>query len=209
MRRMLKYWSFSKLRYSRSVWHVGTQPLWHVNHVGTQVCWQINHAKMQARWHIDHVGMQAHKARDLADSTKSCPSKMKWRIPNCNKRHHSSIHISTQIATQTNQNMASNDLNSNNLEVNTCLQIIRISILNGWKYIKNILLETGSDVKLLKSDLAIKLRLNANYKILWNTNGISKTSELEQNQVSFNVLSNYYPNWKKTLVILETQTYPF
>ena len=45
------------------------------------------------------------------------------------------------------------------------------------------MLDTGFDVKLLKSDLAIKLGLNADSKTLWVINAISKSSELESNQV--------------------------
>ena len=126
---------------------------------------------------------------------KFCPSKINCKIPDCNKRHHSSLHSSTQITTQTNQNIASNNLNNNNLEVNTFLQIIRITILNGTKYIKNTLLDTGSDMKLLESDLAIKLGPNADSKSLRIRNAISKTSELESNQVFFKALS-------KSLILL-------
>ena len=46
------------------------------------------------------------------------------------------------------------------------------------------MLDTGFDEKLLKSDLAIKLGLNAYSKSLWVINAISKTSELESNQVN-------------------------
>ena len=46
--------------------------------------------------------------------------------------------------------MASNNLNNNNLEVNTFLQIIPITISNGTRYvIANLLLDTGSDAVLL------------------------------------------------------------
>ena len=82
------------------------------------------------------------------------------------------------MTTQTNQNKASNNLNNNNLEKNTFLQIIPISILNGTKYIKtNALLDTGSDATLLKGDIAKILGLNGDYKNLRITNAISKTSE--------------------------------
>ena len=115
---------------------------------------------------------------------------MNYRIPNCNKGHHTSLHKSTQIATQTNQNIASNNLNNNNLEKNTFLQIIPITISNGTKYIKtNVLLDAGSDATLLKNDIAKKLGLNGDYKNLRITNAISKTSELESKQVSFKVSS--------------------
>ena len=98
---------------------------------------------------------------------KSCPCKVNCRIPNCNKRHHTSLHESTQITTQTNQNIASNNVNNNNLEKNKFLQIIPIIISNGTKYIKtNALLDTGSDATLLKSEIAKKLRLNGDYKNL-------------------------------------------
>ena len=126
---------------------------------------------------------------------KFCPSKMNCKIPDCNKRHHFSLHNSTQITTQENQNTASNNLNNNNLEVNTFLRIICITILNGTKYIKNTLLDTGSDMKLLNSDLAIKLGPNADSKSLRIRNGISKISELESNQIFFKVLS-------KSLILL-------
>ena len=56
---------------------------------------------------------------------------------------------------QTNQNIASNNLNNNNLEKNMFLQIIPITMLNITKYIKtNALLETGSDMTFLKGDIA-------------------------------------------------------
>ena len=126
---------------------------------------------------------------------KFCPSKMNCKIPDCNKRHHFSLHNSIQITTQENQNTASNNLNNNNLEVNTFLRIICITILNGTKYIKNTLLDTGSDMKLLNSDLAIKLGPNADSKSLRIRNGISKISELESNQIFFKVLS-------KSLILL-------
>ena len=45
---------------------------------------------------------------------KYFPSQMDCRIPNCNKRHHTSLHESTQITTQKKQNIASNNLNNNN-----------------------------------------------------------------------------------------------
>ena len=116
---------------------------------------------------------------------KSCSSKVNCRIPNCNKRHHTSLHESTQITTQTNQNIASNNLNNNNLEKNTFLQIIPITISNGTKYIKtNALLDTGSDAKLLKGDKAKKLGLNGDYKHLRITNAFSKTSKLESKKES-------------------------
>ena len=59
---------------------------------------------------------------------KYCPSKVNWRIPNRNKKHHTSLHESTQITTQANQKTASKNLNNNNLEKNTFLQIIPITI---------------------------------------------------------------------------------
>ena len=100
------------------------------------------------------------------------------------------------MTTQTNQNIASNNLNNNNLEKNTFLQIIPISILNGTKYIKtNVLLDTGSDATLLKGDIAKKLGLNGDYKNLRITNAISKTSELESKHVSFKVSSESHPNF--------------
>ena len=115
---------------------------------------------------------------------------MNYRIPYCNKGHHTFLHKSTQITTQTNQNIASNNLNNNNLEKNTFLQIITITISNGTKYIKtNVLLDAGSDATLLKNDIAKKLGLNGDYKNLRITNAISKTSELESKQVSFKVSS--------------------
>ena len=121
---------------------------------------------------------------------------MNYRIPNCNKGHHTSLHKSTQITTQTNQNIASNNLNNNNLEKNTFLQIIPITISNGTKYIKtNVLLDAGSDATLLKNDIAKKLGLNGDYKNLRITNAISKTSELESKHVSFKVSSESHPNF--------------
>ena len=127
---------------------------------------------------------------------KSCPCKVSCRIPNYNKRHHTSLHESTQMTTQTNQNIASNNLNNNNLEKNTFLQIIPITISNGTKYIKtNALLDTGSDATLLKGDIAKKLELNGDYKNLRITNAISKTSELESKHVSFKVSSESHPNF--------------
>ena len=86
-------------------------------------------------------------------------------------------------------------MNNNNLEVKTFLQIICITISNGSKYNKNALLDTDSDVKLLKGDLAIKLGVNVDSKILRIINAISKTSELESNQVSFKVLFKSHPNF--------------
>ena len=75
----------------------------------------------------------------------SCSSKVNCRIPNCKKRHHTSLHESTKITMQKNQNIA------NNIEKNTFLQIIPITISNGTKYIKtNALLNRGSDATLLK-----------------------------------------------------------
>ena len=72
-------------------------------------------------------------------------------MPNCNKRHRTSLHELTEITTQTNQNTASNNLNNNNLEKNTFLQIMPYTISNGTKYIKtNALIDTGSDATLLK-----------------------------------------------------------
>ena len=128
---------------------------------------------------------------------KSCPSKVSCRIPNCNKRHHTSLHESTQITMQANQSIASNNLNNNNLEKkNTFLQIIPITISNGTKYIKtNALVDTGSDVTLLKSDIAKKLGLNGDYKNLQITNAISKTSELESKHVYFKVSPESHPNF--------------
>ena len=93
---------------------------------------------------------------------KSYPSKVNCRIPNRNKRHHNSLHESTQITMQTNQNIASKNLNNNNLEKNMFSQIIPITILNSIKYIKTYALDdTGSDAKLSK-----KLGLNSDYKNL-------------------------------------------
>ena len=57
------------------------------------------------------------------------------------------------------------------------------------------MVDTGSDVTLLKSDIAKKLGLNGDYKNLQITNAISKTSELESKQVSFQVSSESYPNF--------------
>ena len=72
-------------------------------------------------------------------------------MPNCNKRHRTSLHELTETTTQTNQNTASNNLNNNNLEKNTFLQIMPYTISNGTKYIKtNALIDTGSDATLLK-----------------------------------------------------------
>ena len=52
-------------------------------------------------------------------------------------------------------------MNNNNLEKNTFLQIIPITISNGTKYVKtNALLYTGSDATFLKSDIEKTLRLN-------------------------------------------------
>ena len=83
------------------------------------------------------------------------------RIPNCDKRQYAFLHESTQITTQTNQNIAGYNLNYNDFEVNTFSQIMRITISNGTKYIKtNALLNTGSEATLLKSDAAKKLGLN-------------------------------------------------
>ena len=63
---------------------------------------------------------------------------------------------------QTNQNIASKNLNNNNLEKNKFSQIIPITILNSTKYIKtNALDDRGSDAKLSK-----KLGLNGDYKNL-------------------------------------------
>ena len=127
---------------------------------------------------------------------KSCPFKVNCRIPNCNKRHHTSLHESSQITRHINQNIASNNLNKNTLKVNTLLQIIPITISNGTKYIKtNGLLDTSSDATLFKSDIAKKLGLNSdciNFRI---TNAISKTSELELKQVSFKVSFKSHANF--------------
>ena len=93
---------------------------------------------------------------------KSYPSKVNCRIPNRNKRYHTSLHKSIQITMQTNQNIASKNLNNNNLEKNMFSQIIPITILNSTKYIKtNALDDRGSDAKLSK-----KLGLNGDYKNL-------------------------------------------
>ena len=127
---------------------------------------------------------------------KSCPSKVNCRILNCNKRHHTSLHESTQITTQTNQNLASNNLNNSNLEKKTFLQVIPITISSGTKYIRtNALLDTGSDTTLLKSHIAKKIGLNSDYKNIRITNAVSKTSELELQQVSFKESSQSHPNF--------------
>ena len=88
--------------------------------------------------------------------------------------------MQTQINMQRNQNIASNNMNNNNLEKNTFLQIIPITISNGTKYVKtNALLDKGSDATFLKSDIAKKLGLNGVYKTLRITNAVSKTSEFK------------------------------
>ena len=91
-------------------------------------------------------------------------------------------------------------MNNNNLEVNTFLQIIRITILNGTKYIKNTLLDTGSGMKLLKSDLAIKFGPNTDSKSLWITNAISNTSNIwVVSKLDINYQPTNVPKLKKYL----------
>ena len=97
---------------------------------------------------------------------------------------------------QTNQNLAINNLNNSNLEKKTFLQVIPITISNGTKYIRtNALVDTGSDTTFLKNDITKKIGLNSDYKNLRIANAVSKTSELELQQVSFNESSESHPNF--------------
>ena len=102
---------------------------------------------------------------------------MNCRIPDCNERHHIDLNNYTDKLV----NIASITLNNNNnLEKNTFLQIIAITISNGTKYIKtNSLLDTGSNATLLKSDIAKKLGLNRDCRKIRITIAFSKTPELE------------------------------
>ena len=110
---------------------------------------------------------------DKGHILKSCSSKVNCRIPNCDKIHHTSLHVLIQITTQAIQNTADNNLNNNNLEVNTFLQVIPATISNGAKYMKeNALLDTHSNTTLVKGNIVNKIELKGNCKNLPIKNAI-------------------------------------
>ena len=71
------------------------------------------------------------------------------------------------------KNTADNNLNNNNLEVNTFLQVIPATISNGAKYMKeNALLDTHSNTTLVKGNIVNKIELKGNCKNLPIKNAI-------------------------------------
>ena len=81
-------------------------------------------------------------------------------------------------ASSNNQNDFSNTDN-----VGTLLQIVTVIIKNGNKSVKtNILLDSGSDVTLIKKDLAPKFILSGDTKVLNIYHAISKISHFKYHQ---------------------------
>ena len=90
--------------------------------------------------------------------TKSCPTKVNCRISCCNKRRHTSLHEWANM--NPSKKIASNSLNSVNLEVKTFLEIIPITISIGSKYVKvSALVDTTFKTTLIKGSTATKLAL--------------------------------------------------
>ena len=82
-----------------------------------------------------------------------------------------------------NQNAFSNTDNAS-----TLLQVVPVIIKNGNKSVKtNALLDSGSDVTLINKDLASKLNLSGDSKVLNICNAISEVSKVECKPVEFQI----------------------
>ena len=87
----------------------------------------------------------------------------------------------TPRASVNNQNAFNNTNN-----VSTLSQIVPVIIKNGNKSVKtNTLLDSGSDVTLINKDLASKLNLSGDSKVLNMCNTISEVSKVECKPVEF------------------------
>ena len=77
---------------------------------------------------------------------------------------------------------------NNTDNVSTLLQIVPVIIKNGNKSVKtNALLDSGSDVTLISKDLALKLNLIRDSKVLNICNVISEVSKVECKPVEFQI----------------------
>ena len=91
----------------------------------------------------------------------------------------------TPGASVNNQNAFNNTYN-----VSTLLQIVPVIIKNGNKSVKaNALLDSGSDVTLINKDLASKLNLSGDSKVLNICNAILEVSKVECKPVEFQISS--------------------
>ena len=102
-----------------------------------------------------------------------------------------------------------NDQNPfNNTEnVSTLLKIVPVIIKNGNKSVKtNVLLDSGSDVTLIYKDLASKLNLSGDSKVLNKCNSISEVSKVECKPVEFQTLSvcNSFQNLDINAFVVDT-----
>ena len=102
---------------------------------------------------------------------KNCQSKHRFKVANCNKRHHTLLHndnVTPPPATNHSPpvhpappNNPNDTVTSNHYKLNkTFLQIFPVIITNNTKIVHaNALLDAGSDVTLIREDIAQILNL--------------------------------------------------
>ena len=106
-------------------------------------------------------------------------------LPNTGSLLPNPANSGTSGASVNNQNAFNNTDN-----VSTLLQIVPLIIKNGNKSVKtNALLDSGSDVTLINKDLASKLNLRGDSKVLNIRNAISAVSKVECKPVEFQISS--------------------
>ena len=120
--------------------------------------------------------------------TSQCRSKHSYKVSGCSKGHHTLLH--REMLTKNSITLTRNDGNTQTLNVSTLLQIVPVIIKNGNESVKsNTLLDSGTDIALINKDLASKLNLSEDSKVLNICNAISQVSKVECKPAEFQISS--------------------
>ena len=129
----------------------------------------------------------------------SCPSKVHCRIDQCQKRHHTLLHFESEPQNDLNKRHENNGENSESIKLNnhvksikrtTYLQILLVTLINDDSVVEtNAILDTGSDVTLIRADAAKQLNLKGKPKSLNVCSALSNTSRIPSSTVNFHISS--------------------
>ena len=136
---------------------------------------------------------------------KNCQSKHRCKAANCNKRHHTLLHndnVTPPPATNPPPpvhpgppNNPNDRVTSNHFKLSeTFLQILLVIITNDTKVVHtNAVLDAGSDVTLIREDIAHILNLRGKNKTLEIRNALLNSLSVQSKIVSFSVSSSSHP----------------
>lgn len=122
-----------------------------------------------------------------------CKSKKHCQIKNCQRRHHTLLHIEQKPPPDDPNKIdgSVNNLTENKTSCPTHLQIVPVTLKNTKGDIEvhtNAMLDSGSDTSLIRKDIAEKLNLSGVKTTMNLSNVVSKTKKVSSEIVSFNIL---------------------